>query len=197
MAKEKIAPRTVTMDDGRIVEFPGTRRMLKSSIKTTDGKLQVRIDFENGETRLHTLRLDMLERYALHGAEQKLGDETSGIEKLEDAIEAVDQLMGRLDAGEWTLGREGGGSGMAGASVLARALVKVSGNEIGVVRQYLATIDARTKMALRVEPTVAAAIAAVEAEMAAKRAAAGKTVVAVDVAGALAKLQGLSAPAAA
>lgn len=188
------APRTITMLDGRTVEFPGKRRLQKTSIRTEYGRLQVRLDFENGESRLLTLRPDMLATYALHGAEQKLGDEISGVDDIEDAVEAIDQLMARLDAGDWTKERSGGG-GMAGASILARALVEVTKQPIAVVRDYLSKLDNKTKTALRVSPEVAPTIKRLEDEKA-KRAAerGGKTANKVDVAGALAGLLAAGQP---
>ena len=110
----------VQMTDGRVVNFTTKKRLDKTLIKNEDGSLQVRLDWRNGETRLFTLRPDMIADYALHGAGQKLGDEAAGIDDLDDAIEAVDQLTLRLDNGEWNM-QSTGGSGMAGASILARA----------------------------------------------------------------------------
>lgn len=194
MAKTPTEIRTITMLDGRTVDFPGKRRLQKSSKVEADGTLTVRLDFENGETRLLKLRQDMLATYALHGAEQKLGDEISGIDDLDDCVEAIDQLMVRLDQGDWTKAREAGASGMAGASILARALVAVSGQPIAVVREYLSKLDAKTKTALRASAEVAPAIKKLEDEKAARAAARGKSVGAtVDVSAALAGLKSAGA----
>jgi hypothetical protein len=141
---------TVTMDDGRIVEFPGKRRMQKESIETPDGNLQVRLDFVNGETRLFTLPENMLEKFALHGAEQKLGDEISGLDDVEDAIIAIDDLMDRLASGEWSIRRES--SGIAGSSVLARALVELTGKSPLDVRAQLKALSQAEKVAMREHP---------------------------------------------
>ena len=69
---------TVTMTDGRVVDFAGKRKLLKESSVSADGKVQVRLDFRNGETRLFTLPDSLLTKFAAHGAEQKLGDEIAG-----------------------------------------------------------------------------------------------------------------------
>lgn len=196
MAKTATEIRTVTMLDGRTVDFPGKRRLQKSSTKNPDGSLQVRLDFDNGESRLLTLRPDMLATYALHGAEQKLGDEISGIADIEDAVEAIDQLMGRLDAGDWTKERDGTGTGMAGASILARALVEVTGQPIATVRSYLSGLDNKTKAALRLQAEVAPVIKKLEDEKAARAAARGVTAPKVDVSSTLAALKGLGTPVA-
>ena len=75
MAKVETAIETVTMTDGRIVDFPGKRKLLKTSEVTAEGSVQVRLDFRNGQTRLFTVPGNLLTKFAAHGAEQKLGDE--------------------------------------------------------------------------------------------------------------------------
>lgn len=190
---------TVTMDDGRTVDFAGKRRVNKESFATSD-HLSIRLDFRNGETRTFTIPHGFADpsapvaktmiKAAAHGLEQKLGDEMAGIEKIEDAIEAVDELMIRLERGEWNATREGGGTGMAGASVLARALVEVSGQPIKTVREYLSGLDAKMKTALRGDPTVAPVIARLEREAAERAAARGKAAApTVDTAALLAGLR--------
>ena len=182
---------TVTMDDGRTVEFPETRRLIKTSAVNPDGSLTVRMDYVNGECRTFTLPPSLINQFALHGAEQKLGDAMAGIKDLEDAIEVVDQLILRLDKGEWTA-ESTGGSGMAGASILARALVEVTSQPITVVREYLGTLDNKTKAALRLTAEVAPVVAKLEAEKAARAAARGKKVAAsVDTSSVLGNLRNL------
>lgn len=182
---------TVTMDDGRTVEFPETRRLIKTSAINPDGSLTVRMDYVNGECRTFTLPSSLITQFALHGAEQKLGDAMAGIKDLEDAIEVVDQLILRLDKGEWTA-ESTGGSGMAGASILARALVEVTNQPIAVVREYLGTLDNKTKAALRLTAEVAPVVAKLEAEKAARAAARGKKVAAtVDTSSVLGNLRSL------
>jgi hypothetical protein len=96
------------MSDGRLVDFSGKRRMQKSSYVSVDGSVCVRLDFRNGQTRTLTLRSDMTEMYAAHGAERKLGDEIVGVKDIADAILAIDKLIARLDGGEWTKNRKAG-----------------------------------------------------------------------------------------
>ena len=93
---------TVSMTDGRLVDFSGKRRMQKSSWHALDNTISVRLDFRNGQTRTLTLRQDMIEMYAAHGAERKLGDEIVGAKDIADAVRAIDKLIARLDRGEWT-----------------------------------------------------------------------------------------------
>ena len=151
---------TVTMDDGRIVDFPGKRRMQKESIENANGALQVRLDFVNGETRLFTIPDSLTGKFAMHGAEQKLGDEISGLEDVEDAVLAIDNLMDRLATGEWSITRES--SGLAGASVLARALVQLTGKDAATVKADLKALSQAEKNALRDHPKLKPIIAELE-----------------------------------
>lgn len=165
---------TVKMDDGREVQFSGKRKLLKESTITPDGQVQVRLNFVNGETRLFTLPQALLLQFAAHGAEQKLGDEIAGLDDIEDAVMAVDELMDRLNAGEWGVKREA--SAMAGASVLARALVAVTGKTPADVKAFLSTKTHAEKTALRNNPKVLAEVQRIEAEKASK----GKGKAAID-----------------
>lgn len=187
MAKTEAEVRSITMLDGRVVEFPGKRRLQKTSWVTPDDKLQVRLDFENGESRLLTIRPDMIHVYALHGAEQKTGDSIAGVADIDDAVETVDQLMARLDTGEWTkTAAEGAGTNsMAGASVLARALVEYSGQTIATVRTYLGGLEAKVKKALAISAEVGPIVQRLEQEKIARAAARGKVAQTIDVSGQL------------
>lgn len=138
---------TVVMRDGRTVEFPGKRKMQKTSYQSENGDLTVRLDFINGETRIVKLNPALINKYALHGAEQKLGDEIAGESDIDDAILAIDQLVERLDKGEWTQARESGG--MSGTSVLVKALVEYNGKPVEVVKAFLKDKTQAQKMALR------------------------------------------------
>jgi len=160
-AREPINYTTVTMDDGRIVEFPGARRILKTSLFPADALPQVRFDFVNGETRTLTITPEMLHKFAAHGAEQKVGDEAAGIKDLDDAILAVDELIDRLHAGEWGVKREA--SALAGASVLAKALVEFTGKSAEEIRGFLAGKSQAEKVALRSNPRIAPIVQRLEA----------------------------------
>lgn len=161
-ARKETEYTTVTMDDGRLVEFPGKRRMQKTGVETVDGELQVRLDFVNGETRLFTVPLELISKFALHGAEQKLGDETSGLDDVEDAVLAIDDLMDRLNKGDWAIKRES--NGLAGASVLARALIELTGKAPTAVREDLKALSQAEKNALRDHPKLKPIIEKLEAD---------------------------------
>ena len=159
---------TVTLTDGRIVDFAGKRKLLKESIITADGKVAVRLDFRNGETRLFTIPDALLNKFAAHGAEQKLGDEIAGLTDIEDCILAVDELIDRLYSGEWSVKREA--NGMAGTSVLVRALVEHTGKTVEQIKQFLSGKSQAEKVALRNNPKIKPIVERIEAEKASKKA---------------------------
>ena len=168
VSKAETAVETVTMQDGRIVEFAGKRKLLKESIQSAEGKVQVRLDFRNGETRLFTLPDSLLAKFAAHGAEQKLGDEIAGLNDVEDCVLAVDELIDRLYNGEWSVKREA--SGMAGTSVLVRALVEHTGKTVEQIKQFLSGKSQAEKVALRNNPKIKPIVERIEAEKASKKA---------------------------
>jgi len=164
-AKSAPTVETVKMDDGRTQDFVGKRKLLKESFVEGDN-VKVRLDFRNGETRLFTIPGNMLFKFAAHGAEQKLGDEIAGLDDMDDAILAVDDLMDRLAKGEWNQKREGGG--MAGTSILARALAEAKNLPMETVKSFLAKKTQAEKVALRGNPAIKPIIDRLEAEKAAK-----------------------------
>ena len=159
---------TVTMTDGRVVDFAGKRKLLKESSVNADGKVQVRLDFRNGETRLFTLPDNLMAKFAAHGAEQKLGDEIAGLNDVEDCVLAVDELIDRLYNGEWSVKREA--NGMAGTSVLVRALVEHTGKTVDAIKQFLNGKSQAEKVALRNNPKIKPIVERIEAEKASKKA---------------------------
>lgn len=164
-AKPTTTIESVTMDDGRVVEFAGKRKLLKESF-VENGAVKVRMDFRNGETRLFTIPASLSDKFAAHGAEQKLGDEIAGLEDLDDAVLAIDDLMDRLNKGEWNQKREGGS--MSGTSILARALAEHTGKSMEEIKVFLGKKTQAEKVALRGNPKVKPIVERLEAEKAAK-----------------------------
>lgn len=158
---------TVTMTDGRIVDFAGKRKLLKESSVTAEGKVQVRLDFRNGETRLFTIPDSLQSKFAAHGAEQKLGDEIAGLEDVGDCVLAVDELIDRLYNGEWGVKREA--NGMAGTSTLLKALVEHTGKTVEQIKTFLAGKSQAEKVALRNNPKIKPIVQRIEDEKAAKK----------------------------
>lgn len=166
-AKAETAIETVTLTDGRIVDFAGKRKLLKESF-VKDGVVSIRLDFRNGETRTFTLPSAMVLKFAAHGAEQKLGDEIAGLADIDDAVMAIDALTERLHKGEWGITREA--NGMAGTSVLVRALVEHTGKTVEQIKTFLSAKTQAEKVALRNNPKIKPIVERIEAEKASKKA---------------------------
>jgi len=165
----------VTMTDGRKVEFAGKRQMLKET-SVEHGKASVRFDFRNGETRTFHVPHDSLAQYAAHGASQKIGDETSGAENVDDMVVAVDEIIARLEKGEWNV-RKSAGDSFSGASIVIKAICEATGKSVAEVKNFLeAKLDANPSLTRRAlyasfrSPTskTGAIIARLEAEKASK-----------------------------
>jgi hypothetical protein len=152
--KKKAEVTEVKMKDGRTVGFAGKRKVLKETIideskvvvdgdtvTLQDGAVAIRMDFRNGETRIYPIRLDLLPRFAGHGAEQKYGDELAAPSSAplspEDMVMATDELHQQLfNEGAWRVVSEGGG-GFAGASVVVLAIAEASGKSVEEVKAFL------------------------------------------------------------
>ena len=172
-AKKDPIVETVTMEDGRIVEFTGKRKLNKESTIGADGKIAVRLDFRNGATRTFTIPDVLMAKFAAHGAEQKLGDEIAGLKgadggeaNLDDAVLAIDNLIDRLYDGEWNTQREA--NGLAGTSVLLRALVEFTGKNREEIRLFLKDKTQAEKIALRNNPRIKPIVERLESEKANK-----------------------------
>lgn len=130
----------VTMEDGREVEFAGNRKSDKTILVGDDGKAYgVRFDFLSGATRT-LLFSEIGEEIALyacgHGIAQKAGDEYSGVKEVDDMVLAVEGIFARLRAGEWAAERAAGDS-TAGASIVIRALMEVTGKPLEFIKSFL------------------------------------------------------------
>lgn len=160
--------KSVELTDGRVVDFVGKRKLLKTaSISDNNFEVTVRLDFSNGETRDFKLKASspMFAKFAAHGILQKFGDEVAGLEDPEDMVLAIDELSDRLGRGEWGAERaRGEGNALAGLSVLARALVEVSGKTAEAIKEFLKTKSNAEKLALRDNPKLKPLIAKIEAE---------------------------------
>lgn len=162
MAKTQTQYEAVKMTDGRVVDFPGTKKMLKDSTIAGD-VVTTRLDFRNGETRSFSIQAAMLTKFAAHGAEQKLGDAISGVVDVDDCVQTIDELIVQLNDGKWS-SRAEGGSSAAGASVLAKALAEHSGKTMEEIKTFLAGKTPAEKTALRNTAALRPIIARLEEE---------------------------------
>lgn len=180
-AAKEVTVETVKMDDGRVVDFPGKRRLQKSSIIAPDGTVTVTLDFRNGETRKFKPTPGLIPKFIAHGIEQKLGDQIAGLKgkdggeaDIEDCVFAIDELMDRLAKDEW--GTTGTGTGMAGSSVLAKALVERTGKTPEQIKSFLASKTHAEKIALRNNDKIKPIVDRLEAEKLARSTGAGSKV---------------------
>ena len=153
-AKKVAEVAEVTMTDGRVVSFPGKRKVQKeviidenqvvledSSIKILEGAVSIRMDFRNGDTRTYSPPLSLLLQFAGHGIAQKYGDElASPADKPlseADMVIAVDDLDATIQTGKWGKGRASGGGSVSGASVVIQAICEATGKDLATVKAYL------------------------------------------------------------
>lgn len=177
---------------GRLVEFGKNRKLSKETFADDKG-IGVRFDFINGQTRVFYIPDALLHKLAAHGAMQKIGDEMAGIDDIDDGVMAIDDLIDRLYNGEWAAKREA--SAMAGASILAKALVELQGKTIEEVRAFLSDKNQAQKLALRNNPRVLPIVTRLEAEKAAKSTSKKATAPVVDTDSLLNDLASGTAPA--
>ena len=156
----------VTLTDGRVVEF-GAKQKLHKNSTIEGGVVTTELIFKNGEIRTFTPPASLIARFVAHGVEQKLGDCIAGEVDPDDQVLAVEDLISRLTAGEWNIGRSSSGS-FVGTSILARALVEVSGKDAATIKEYLATKTQAEKIALRGSNQLKAVIQRLEAEKTSK-----------------------------
>lgn len=164
MAEERQVE-TVTMEDGRSVDFAG-KKQLKKEYGDKDGNVWARFDFRNGRTVTITLPTDLMLTSAGHGLVQKGGDSTAGVKDLDDAVEAVLQVKENIEKGDWNARVEG--SGFAGVSVLAKALMEATQKSAEQVKAFLKTKSQAEKLALRTSGRLRPIIERLEAEKASK-----------------------------
>lgn len=130
----------VTMEDGREVSFAGNRKSDKTILLDDSGKaIGVRFDFLSGATR--SLMFSEVPELTLwyaagHGIAQKAGDEYSGVKEVDDMVLSVEEIFARLRAGDWAAAREAGDS-TAGASIVIKALMEVTGKPIEFIKDFL------------------------------------------------------------
>lgn len=154
-SKSKTEYTPVEMTDGRQVSFAGKRKVNKETLVDASkiviegdvmqiqaGAISIRMDFRNGETRTMALPLELLARFAGHGAEQKFGDElaTTADKPLseDDMVLAIDDLNALIQVGKWGAGRAAGtGGGVSGASIVVQAICEATGKDLATVKAYL------------------------------------------------------------
>ena len=145
---------SVTMTDGREVQFAGKRKINKEilidagqivldggQLMIGEGAVKVRMDLRNGDTRTYPLPLSLFAQFAGHGGVQKFGDElASPADKPmseDDMVIALDDLYSEIAKGKWGRERAAGGGGVSGASIVVQALMEASGKTAEEVKAFL------------------------------------------------------------
>lgn len=175
--------KTTTVQVGdKTYTFSERAKVQKDSSVLENGDLEVRFIFKNGEVRTFVMPPShpLFSKAALHGLNQKFGDAFAGVDDIEDMVDTFEDVAKTIEAGDWTEKR--GGEGIAGTSVLAQALMAVTGKSKDDIKAFLKPLDAATKMALRSAEPVASKVREIEAAKTKKQT---KT---VDVSGLLAGL---------
>lgn len=167
------------------VEF-GAKEKVKKFSRIEDGNVHVIFAYRTGEITSFTMPAThaLFARAAQHGLDQKFGDEFAGMDDPDDCAEAFRALAARIDAGEWNQARQS--DGLAGMSILAKALVRISNKDIEVVKAMLKELTAAQKAALRKDPSVSKVIREIEDEREARKPDSKK----IDTGALLAQLQG-------
>jgi hypothetical protein len=152
--------------DGATYEFSERQKVQKKSVILEGGSVLTRFIFRNGEVREHVTAPDapLYARAAMHGLDQKFGDEFAGEQDVEDCVEAFEELSARLSEGEW---RERKAEGISGTSMLLRALIEHTGKEKEVLKASLKLKTPAQKKALSVQKDIARIIARLKEERAA------------------------------
>lgn len=153
----------VTAEDGNTYEF-GEKAKVKKQSSIDGSKVVVKFVFRNGAVRSTEFAPDhaLFVRLAQHGADQKIGDEFAGLDDPEDCVVAFEQISERLQAGEWSEKKQS--EGLAGSSMLARALAEVTGKPLADVKAKLATTPNEVKKAMGLQKEVKAVIERIKAE---------------------------------
>lgn len=110
-------------------------------------------------------------RFAMLGLATKVRNSASGAKSVEEAEAAVEALLTSFGEGKWNTTRNGEGSADTPVyGLLTQAIVSISGGQktLEEVQEFVSTLDKKTQAALRAEPEIAAAIAALRKPVAKK-----------------------------
>ena len=148
---------------GVVYEFSDRQKVQKRSQILENGTVLVRFIFRNGEVREHFMQRDdaLYAKSALHGLDQKFGDEFAGEQDVEDCIEAFEGLSERLANGNWS---ERKAEGVSGTSLLLRALLEFTGKDKETLKAALKQKTPAQKKALSAQKDIATIIARLKEE---------------------------------
>lgn len=159
---------SVEMEDGRIVDFTGTRKILKSfEIDDENQVVTACLDFRNGRSIKCVVPASLNLRAAAHGVLQKLGDEAGSFkDSLDDAFTAVEVMSERIAEGLWNA--EKSGETISGQSFLVQALMELRSKSLQEVKDFLKDKTKAEKLALKMNSQILPIIKRLEEERAIK-----------------------------
>lgn len=180
-------------------------KVVETTVIRGDDGVAKAVEFKvNGQGKLTVELADLqpgiLWEAVAHGIKQKIGD-AAALERDEkgksataaDKWAAMKEVFERVtDAEEPVWNARGEGDGMATTGLLVAAIAQVCEMELEDAKGSVASWDRAKQAQMRADPTVAAAIAAIKAERAAKRAT--KAAPSVDTSAILAELRAKTGP---
>ncbi len=143
----------------------------KASKNVTDTGISIAFESGQGlELNLEDLSDEMVQRLAIHGMSQKIGDSYAGSDTADEAFELASGMVDRLKAGDWAAARASGG-GAGRVSMLVEALAAATGQSEDECKRVINAMDDAGKKQLKKHAAVAAQLAKITAERAAEKAA--------------------------
>ncbi len=112
------------------------------------------------EIEMESFPETIINRAAIHGVSQKLGDAYSGLKTVGEAKAALNEVLTALIAGDWN--RKGGATG----GIWLLAIAKATGEELEVVQAKWDEMDEATRKTVQAHPDVKQAKAEIDLERA-------------------------------
>lgn len=150
----------VQYDDGSKVSFTGKARIKWAKLDPAQSVLRAYL--RNGKMmdfELHQLPTEVQLLAKLHGLKQKLHDECNVNVTAEDDEASLSAMWARLTRGAWFTDERESSGGM-----LAEAIRRVMGGELGKIATKLKEMKAKERAALEANPSIAAEMAKIREE---------------------------------
>jgi len=159
-AANKTVITNVEMEDGKVVSFPGKRKLQVTTKITDSGELHIREDFLNGRVLNVVVTGALLSKFVEFGASQKCRDVIAGEDDLDSAVLDSEEFFKLLEAGKWSEERT---RGTGSSAPLHKAIMEVTGKTAEEVKVFLAALNQTQKLALRRDASIAPIIERLEA----------------------------------
>ena len=158
---------TIEMEDGKVVSFPGKRKLQVAATIDENGVLSIREDFLNGRVLQVSVPNSLLVKFLEFGASQKCRDIIAGEDDIDSAILDSEEFFKLIEAGKWSEERAKGTSGSS--APLHRAIMEGTGKTADEVKVFLAALTQTQKLALRRDAQIKPIIERLEAAKKAKQ----------------------------